>query len=57
MRRPRVYCSRDLYAGRWQSWLRRNERAVSMTAGAIVFAAWMAIIIFGAEVLRAIIGG
>lgn len=57
MNRPKVYCTRDLYAGKYARWVRRNERAVSMTAGAIVFAAWMAIIIFGAEVLRAIIGG
>lgn len=57
MNRPRVYCPRDLYAGRWQRWVRRNERAVSMTAAALLFAAWMAIIIFGAEMLRAIIGG
>lgn len=57
MNRPKVYCPRDLYAGRWQRWVRRNERAVSMAAGAIVFGLWMVVIIFGAEVLRAIFGG
>lgn len=57
MTRPRVYCNRDLYAGRWDRWLRRNERAVSMTVAAVLFAAWIAIIIFGAEFLRAITGG
>lgn len=57
MTRPRIYCTRDLYAGRWDRWLRRNERAVSMAVAAVLFAAWIAIIIFGAEFLRVITGG
>lgn len=57
MHRHRVYCTRDLYDGRWQRWVRRNERAVSMTAAALLFAAWMVIIIFGAEFLRVLTGG
>lgn len=54
----RVYCAPSLHPTRRERiarWIRRNDRAFSMTAAAVMFAAWLALIIFGAEILRAVV--
>lgn len=53
----RVYCAPSLHPTRRERiarCIRRNDRAFSMALAAVMFAAWLALIIFGAEILRAV---